>query len=163
MTPAHWRCSTTQTFVKSLGSQTVRHLLSRTTFDLAGWLRGDKLDLFLIFPPDKLESHRALLRLLVGTLLVVLMRRTRIPAERTLLLIDEAAQLGKLAHLKTALDAAGATPLRRGYAECSMRWMHEERYPRFSLARKLAWTTLMPTTTVSDFLRIREKNRSVPA
>jgi type IV secretion system protein VirD4 len=101
--------STAQTLVKSLGSQTVRHMLSKTTFDLESWLRGDKLDLFLIFPPDKLESHRALLRLLVGTLLVVLMRRSRMPAERTLLLIDEAAQLGRLAHLKTALT------LLRGY------------------------------------------------
>jgi type IV secretion system protein VirD4 len=101
--------STAQTFVKSLGSQTVRQALSKTTFDLEGWRRGDKLDVFLIFPPDKLESHRALLRLLVGTLLVVLMRRSRIPGERTLLLIDEAAQLGKLAHLKTALT------LLRGY------------------------------------------------
>jgi type IV secretion system protein VirD4 len=101
--------STAQTFVKSLGSEAVRQTLSRTTFDLGAWLRGDKIDIFLIFPPDKLESHRPLLRLLVGTLLVVLMRRSFIPSRRTLLLIDEAAQLGKLAHLKTALT------LLRGY------------------------------------------------
>lgn len=101
--------STAQTFVKSLSSQAVRQFLRKTTFDLEGWRRGDAIDIFLIFPPDKLESHRALLRLLVGTLLVVLMRRTQMPVQRTLLLIDEAAQLGKLPHLKTALT------LLRGY------------------------------------------------
>jgi type IV secretion system protein VirD4 len=101
--------STAQTFVKSLGGEAVRRTLSRTTFDLNDWLRGEKLDIFLIFPPDKLESHRPLLRLLIGTLLVVLMRRTSVPASRTLLLIDEAAQLGQLPHLKTALT------LLRGY------------------------------------------------
>lgn len=102
--------STAQTFVKSLGSEAVRRMLSRTTFDLHDWLRGDKIDIFLIFPPDKLESHRPLLRLLVGVLLVVLMRRSSMPASRTLLLIDEAAQLGQLSYLKTALT------LLRGYS-----------------------------------------------
>jgi type IV secretion system protein VirD4 len=101
--------STAQTFVKSLGGEAVRRTLSRTTFDLRDWLHGENLDIFLIFPPDKLESHRPLLRLLIGTLLVVLMRRSFVPASRTLLLIDEAAQLGQLPHLKTALT------LLRGY------------------------------------------------
>lgn len=101
--------STAQAFVKSLGSRAVRSALARTTFDLGEWLRGEPMDVFLVFPPDKLDSHRALLRLWLGTLLAVLLRRPRVPAERTLLLLDECAQLGALPHLRTALT------LLRGY------------------------------------------------
>jgi type IV secretion system protein VirD4 len=38
-----------------------------------------------------------------GTLLVAISRRTRIPARRTLFLVDEAAQLGPLPALRTAI------------------------------------------------------------
>ncbi|MFO0954202.1 MAG: type IV secretory system conjugative DNA transfer family protein [Isosphaeraceae bacterium] len=101
--------STAQTFAKCLGSQSVRACLSRTTFDLQAWLRGEPVDVFLIFPPDKLESHRNVLRLLLATLLTTLVRRKTMPESRTLLLLDECAQLGALPHLKTALT------LLRGY------------------------------------------------
>jgi type IV secretion system protein VirD4 len=56
-----------------------------------------------MIPPDKLESHRALLRLCVGTLLTAAVRRRVIPARRTLFLIDECAQLGTLPALRTAV------------------------------------------------------------
>ena len=101
--------STAQSFAKGLGSHAVRTALSRTTFDLGGWLRGDPIDIFLVFPPDKLDSHRSLLRLLLGTLLAVLLRRLVMPPTRTLLLLDKCAQLGSLPQLRTALT------LLRGY------------------------------------------------
>jgi len=101
--------STAQCMVKCLGSETVREFLSRTTFDLMDWLRGEPIDIYLIFPPDKLDSHRPLLRLILGALLTILCRRTKMPAHRTLLLLDEIAQCGTLAHLRTALT------LLRGY------------------------------------------------
>jgi type IV secretion system protein VirD4 len=95
--------STGQCMLKSLGGESVRKCLSRTTFDLMTWYRGDPIDIFIIFPPDKLESHRQLLRLLLGTLLTILTRRSEMPEHRTLLLLDEIAQCGQLPHLKTAL------------------------------------------------------------
>ena len=57
--------------------------------------KGALLDIFLTIPPDKLASHAGLLRLIVGTLLVTIMRRQEIPEQRTLMLVDEAAQLGR--------------------------------------------------------------------
>jgi type IV secretion system protein VirD4 len=101
--------STAQSMLKCLGSKAVRRALSSTSFDLLGWLRGDPIDIYLIFPPDKLDSHRALLRVIVGSLVAVLLRRQVIPENRTLLLLDECAQLGSLGLLKTALT------LLRGY------------------------------------------------
>jgi type IV secretion system protein VirD4 len=101
--------STAQSMMKCLGSQCVREALSKTTFDLSAWLNGDPIDIYLIFPPDKLASHRALLRLILGTLLNVLTRRATMPEKGTLLLLDECAQLGTLGDLRTALT------LLRGY------------------------------------------------
>ncbi|MBY0396524.1 MAG: type IV secretory system conjugative DNA transfer family protein, partial [Thermoleophilia bacterium] len=101
--------STAQAKVKSLNGDAVREAMSGTTFDLAALIRGEPIDVFLILPPDKLQSHRAVLRLWLGVLLTVLVRRTRIPARRTLVLLDEAAQLGALPLLRQAVT------LLRGY------------------------------------------------
>jgi type IV secretion system protein VirD4 len=101
--------STAQAYVKALGSRAVRAALARTTFDLAGWVRGDPIDIFLIFPADRLRSHRAVVRLWVGTLITALLRRTGAHRQRTLLLLDEIAQLGPMPPFLTALT------LLRGY------------------------------------------------
>lgn len=101
--------STAQAFVKCLNSGPVRQALGRTSFDLTALMSGEPIDIFIIFPPDKLESHKALLRLWIGTLLNVLLRRRCPPEAPTLLLLDEAAQLGHLPQLKTTMT------LGRGY------------------------------------------------
>jgi type IV secretion system protein VirD4 len=101
--------STAQCLLKCLGSESVRKSLARTSFDLMSWFNGDPIDIYLIFPPDKLDSHRPLLRLLLGTLLTILTRRSQMPEHRTLLLLDEIAQCSQLSHLRTALT------LLRGY------------------------------------------------
>ncbi|VTS00744.1 type IV secretory system conjugative DNA transfer family protein [Tuwongella immobilis] len=101
--------STAQSFVKALGSRVVRQALAKTTFDLTAWARGEAIDIFLVFPPDKLDSHRALLRLWFGTLCMCLLRRRQMPRERTIMLLDEAAQLGSLPLLRTGMT------LMRGY------------------------------------------------
>ncbi len=101
--------STAQCMVKCLGSEQVRASMATTSFDLSSLLEGAPVDIYVIFPPDKLESHKAVLRLILGTLFAVLSRRTCIPEHRTLLLLDEVAQLGTLQFLRTALT------LLRGY------------------------------------------------
>jgi type IV secretion system protein VirD4 len=72
-------------------------------------LNNKPMTIYLVLPPEKLLSHRALLRLWVVTLMTVVMRRTRLPKQRTLFLLDEAAQLGSLDLLPQAVS------LLRGY------------------------------------------------
>jgi len=64
---------------------------------------GRQLSIYIVIPPDKLDSHRALLRLWVGTLLTTITRRTSLPRQRTLFLLDECAQLGTLPILRQAI------------------------------------------------------------
>jgi type IV secretion system protein VirD4 len=101
--------STALTYVKCLGSRTVARALERSTFALRDLLEGRPLTVYLILPPEKLESHRALLRLWVATLLTAVVRRKRLPEQRTLFLLDEAAQLGRMPLLRQAIT------LLRGY------------------------------------------------
>jgi type IV secretion system protein VirD4 len=95
--------STACTFVKALGSAGVAETLRSSTISLRDVIDGKPLSIYIVIPPDKLESHKALLRLWVGTLLTVISRRPRIPKQRTLFLIDECAQLGTLSALRQAI------------------------------------------------------------
>lgn len=101
--------TTATTFVKCLGSTAVSRSLERSTFELNDLLHNKPMTVYLVLPPEKLHSHRALLRLWVVTLLTTVMRRTRLPKLRTLFLLDEAAQLGSLDLLPQAVS------LLRGY------------------------------------------------
>ena len=101
--------TTATTFVKCLGSTAVSKCLEKSTFDLCDLLNNKPMTIYLVLPPEKLLSHRALLRLWVVTLLTVVMRRSRLPKQRTLFLLDEAAQLGSLDLLPQAVS------LLRGY------------------------------------------------
>lgn len=104
--------STARQHLPLFGSAAVRSATDRTSFDLGDLVKGRPLSLFIIVPPTKLTSHRPLLRLWLGTLILALAARRRMPAQRTLMLIDEAAQLGPMPPLiqtATLLRSAGVT------------------------------------------------------
>jgi type IV secretion system protein VirD4 len=94
--------STAQQHVRLFGSPAVRNGIAKTTFDLNSVYHGDQVSLYIVIPPTKLRSHQPLLRLWVGALLSLIVSRTRIPPQKTLFIIDEAAQLGHLNILQTA-------------------------------------------------------------
>lgn len=83
--------------------------VERTSFDLDAVVRGDPLTIYLVLSPHMLSSHGRFLRLWISTLLALIIRRRRRPEWATLFILDEAAQLGTLDELRTALT------LLRGY------------------------------------------------
>ncbi|MEZ5784655.1 MAG: type IV secretory system conjugative DNA transfer family protein [Rhizobiaceae bacterium] len=95
--------------LRMLASDGVRASLARDTLDPALLTSGAPCTLYLVVPPDKLASHGALLRLMLTALLQRLMRRTHLPEHPTLLLVDEASQLGQIPALVAAIT------LGRGY------------------------------------------------
>ncbi len=101
--------STATSYLKALGSPDVARTLESSSFDLADLMEGKPLTIYIVIPPEKMDSHRSLLRLWIGTLLTAVTSRRRLPRRRTLFLIDEAAQLGTLAALRQAIT------LHRGY------------------------------------------------
>jgi len=87
----------------------IQQATARTSFALDGVTRGDPLTIYIVLPPHLLESHGRILRLWISMLLTLVMRRRSRPARPTLFILDEAAQLGELAELRTAIT------LLRGY------------------------------------------------
>jgi type IV secretion system protein VirD4 len=82
---------------------------SMTSIPLDGIVRGDPISIYLVLPPDKLESHGRLLRLWIGGLMDQISKRRHQVETPTLFILDEAAQLGTLHQLRRAIT------LMRGY------------------------------------------------
>ena len=95
--------TTACSYLSALGSEQVVETLRSSSFRLQDVYDGKPLSIYIVIPPDKLESHKALLRLWVGTLLTTIMRRTTMPRQRTLFLLDECAQLSSLDSLRQAI------------------------------------------------------------
>lgn len=75
--------------------------LCGTTVDLRRLIAGLPLTIYLVLPPERLHSHVALLRTWLGLIMQLLFRRRSQPRQDTLILIDEAAQIGRLDILPT--------------------------------------------------------------
>ena len=102
--------ATARTFMRALNAPQVSACLENATIRLKDVMDGAPLDIFITIPPEKVISHAGLLRMIVGILLTTIMRRTEIPEHPTVMVIDEAAQLGReFAPLLTA------STLMRGY------------------------------------------------
>lgn len=95
--------------LRIFGSERVQAATATTTVPLAALQAGAPVTVYLVVPPDRLESHAAWLRVLLGTFLVLLSRRTRRPALPTLFLVDELGHLGPMPPLRQAVT------LLRGY------------------------------------------------
>lgn len=93
-------------FLRSAGAQAT---LGRSTIDLEAITRGDPISIYVVVPPEKLESHGKLLRLWIGVMMAAITQRSRRPELPTLFILDEAAQLGPLKQLRQAIT------LLRGY------------------------------------------------
>jgi len=92
-----------------LRGEQVRHAIQQSTFSLDEVTRGDPMSIYIVIPPEKLESHARLLRLWISVLIAAITRRRGPPPKPTLFILDEAAQLGSLPQLRQAIT------LLRGY------------------------------------------------
>ena len=96
--------------IRIFSSARVQAATSRTTLPLEELHDGEQgVTLFIVVPPDRLESHAALVRVLLGTLLSIMASRRRRPRLPTLFLVDELGHIGAIPQLKQAVT------LLRGY------------------------------------------------
>ena len=83
-------------------SDLMRKLTDTTTMDLDALIAGAPMSLYIIVPPFRLTAYRPLLRIWLSGLILALTLRKAPPEHRTLMLCDEAGNLGKLETLLTA-------------------------------------------------------------
>ena len=105
------------TVAASLRGNVIAAAMEKTDIDFAALQRGDPMTIYLVIPPNRLDIARPLLRAWLMTLSTVLLRRTVRPERSTLLLIDEAAQIGRMELMLQAMT------LLRGYGlQCWSFW-----------------------------------------
>lgn len=104
--------STANSHLGFMRSPAVHSSLTNSTILLDDVTGGAMHTIYLIIPPDKLVTHSALLRLWIGVMLAAIARRRRAPEQPTLFLIDEAAQLGEMNELRSALTLMRAYGVR---------------------------------------------------
>ncbi|WP_254511290.1 type IV secretory system conjugative DNA transfer family protein [Anatilimnocola floriformis] len=93
--------STTQAYVKMLGSARVRRSFEQSTFSLQDIVAGKPLSIYMILPSERIESHSSLLKLWLATFFKAILARRVQPPQKTLVLLDEAGQLGGFPFLET--------------------------------------------------------------
>ena len=93
---------TALTHVRLFDSDLMRKVTDTTTFDLDALIAGAPMSLYIIVPPFRLTAYRPLLRIWLSGLILALTMRKALPEHRTLMLCDEAGNLGRLETLLTA-------------------------------------------------------------
>ena len=95
--------ATAQSYIKTFNSERVAEMLDYSSFSLQDFADGVPMSIYIIIPPERLESHRPLLRIILASLFAAVFSRKRIPDPRTLFLIDEAGNLGSFPVMKAAM------------------------------------------------------------
>lgn len=129
-------------FVKSMAMQEV---LANSTISLDDITDGAPLTIYLVLPPDKLLSHGKLLRLWLGVMLGAIGRRRTRPRYSTLIMVDEAAQLGELNALRSALT------LMRGYG-CRV-WTIWQDLSQLRAIYSSDWESILNNSATQIFFR----------
>lgn len=135
--------ATAHAYMSAFLSEDVLKATNTSSFSLNEFREGKPMSIYIIVPPDKLVSHRSLLKLWIGVLLKTITSREVIPDLQTLFVLDEAGQLGHFSYLYSIIT------LCRGYGlKCWTIWQDvqqlESNYP-------YDWQTLMNNCGLLQF------------
>ena len=93
---------TVQTHLRLFDSELTRRLTDTTSFDLDSFIAGKPISLYLIVPLFRLTAYAPLLRMWISGLILAITRRQKPPEHRTLMLVDEIGNLGRIEAFLTA-------------------------------------------------------------
>ncbi len=142
--------ATALAYIKPFLSPRVAAAMSNSSFALPELTEGAPLTIYMVLPPDKLKSHKALLKLWVGTLLKAMTDRRQMPEERTLLLLDECAQLEQFPYLETIITLCA------GYGvQCWTFWQNLAQLKRCYPA---GWETILDNCSVLQTFGINNRH-----
>lgn len=98
--------ATAQAYTKTLNSERVAKMLQKSSFSLQDFADGEPMTIYFVIPPERVESHKALPRIVLAALFSAVFSRNKTPNPRTLFLIDEAGNLGEFPMMKAAMTLA---------------------------------------------------------
>ncbi len=91
-----------QTHLRLFDSDLVRRLTDTTTIDLDAFIAGEPMSLYIIVPLSRLTAYSPLLRIWLSGLILAITQRKTPPKGRTLMLVDEIGNLGRIDAFVTA-------------------------------------------------------------
>jgi type IV secretion system protein VirD4 len=142
--------ATALAYIKPFLSPRMAAALAASTFDLNDVVTGAPLSVYMVLPPDKVKSHKALLKMWVGTFLKALTSRKHVPPLRTLLLLDECAQLENFPALETAITLCAGYGL-----QC---WTFWQDLSQLKTWYPTSWETLLNNCAVLQTFGIRNRH-----
>lgn len=104
--------STMGSYFSGMYSEKIEEFMSKSTFSLSDIVDAKPIDIFIVFPPDKLQSHSKILRLMLSVFFKAITSRKVMPKDRTLIILDECASLGAFPDLESMYGIS------RGYGCC---------------------------------------------
>jgi type IV secretion system protein VirD4 len=86
--------STVNSHLYTFSNEKILDSVDKSTFKLTDMVKGKPIDIYIAFPPDKLNSHNALFLQWVLLLIRAIVSRKKLPDRNTLFILDEADALG---------------------------------------------------------------------
>jgi type IV secretion system protein VirD4 len=99
--------STAQRHTHFLDSPRMARVLSSSSFALAD-IKQARVSVYLILPPERMDTHRAWMRVMTACCMLAMTRTRGVPRERVLFLLDEFANLGRMRPVERAISLAAA-------------------------------------------------------
>ena len=97
--------SSAQSYTHFLDSPRMATVLGHSSFGLSD-LKRERVTLYLVLPPDRMDTYRAWLRVMTACAMLALTRTAGPPRERVLFLLDEFANLGRMRPVERDISLA---------------------------------------------------------
>jgi type IV secretion system protein VirD4 len=97
--------SSAQSYTHFLDSPRMATVLGHSSFALSD-LKRERVTLYLVLPPDRMDTYRAWLRVMTACSMLALTRTPGPPRERVLFLLDEFANLGRMRPVERDISLA---------------------------------------------------------
>lgn len=135
--------STAQTQTRFLDSPPIQHSLAQSDFNFS-CLKNSNTTVYLILPPERLNTHAKWLRLVIGSAMREMQRTLKTPGRPDVLFVlDEFPALGKLASIETAVS------LNAGFGVKV--WAYVQNFPQLKELYGDNWETFLSAGCIQAF------------
>ncbi|WP_020475053.1 type IV secretory system conjugative DNA transfer family protein [Zavarzinella formosa] len=140
---------TVNSYIKPMLSERVRSTFAQSSFKLQEVIDGEPMSVYIVLPPDKMTSHKAILKLWLGTLMKAVISRTSIPEKKTILFLDECGQIGNFPFLETMMTLCAGYGL--------LCWTFWQDLHQLSSAYPTTWQTIVNNCAVLQTFGINNR------
>lgn len=140
---------TVNSYIKPMLPERVRSTFATSSFSLDEVINGDPLTIYIVLPPDKMTSHKAILKMWLGTLIKAVISRTTIPKKKTILMLDECGQIGNFPFLEMMMTLCA------GYG--MLCWTFWQDLHQLSAAYPTSWQTIVNNCAVLQTFGINNR------